>query len=244
MNQSPAGLEQWSPYQLEQILAECPRSPSELFDGALLNLTERLKHPSEIARVAPEQRWELYAYDDESLGYVLRQLIEFGYVRDEGGDPASSYRVHRYQIHAKGWERLAQLRQPVIASSKQAFVAMWFSDQTEAVFAEAIRPAIEACGNKCVRIDRKEHNNKICDEIVAEIRKSRFVVADFTGQRGGVYFEAGLAQGLGLPVIWTVRRDHLEDVHFDTRQYNHIVYEDSVELRQKLEARIHATIAV
>ena len=33
---------------------------------------------------------------------------------------------------------------------------------------------------------------------MAEIRRSRFVVADYTGQVNGVYFEAGFALGLGL----------------------------------------------
>lgn len=38
----------------------------------------------------------------------------------------------------------------------------------------------------------KEHANKIDDEIIAEIRRSAFLVADFTGQRQNVYFETGL----------------------------------------------------
>ncbi len=37
----------------------------------------------------------------------------------------------------------------------------------------------------------------------------RFMIADFTGHRGGVYFEAGFAHGLGIPVIWTCREDQL-----------------------------------
>lgn len=46
-------------------------------------------------------------------------------------------------------------------------------------------------------IGSKEHSNKIDDEIIGEIRRSAFIVADFTGHRGGVYFEAGFAMGLG-----------------------------------------------
>ena len=46
--------------------------------------------------------------------------------------------------------------------------------------------------------------DKIDDEIIGEIRRSRFLVADFThgdkGARGSVYYEAGFAYGLGLPV--------------------------------------------
>jgi nucleoside 2-deoxyribosyltransferase len=68
------------------------------------------------------------------------------------------------------------------------------------------------------------------------------VVADFTGDRGGVYYEAGFAQGLGIPVIWTVREDWLDRIHFDTRQYNHIHYATPEELRKALKNRILATI--
>lgn len=41
-----------------------------------------------------------------------------------------------------------------------------------------------------------------------------------------LFFEAGFVKGLGREVIFTVRKedsDQLKD-HFDTRQYNHIVY--------------------
>ena len=93
---------------------------------------------------------------------------------------------------------------------------------------------------------QKEHVNKIDDEIIAEIRRSRFLVADFTqgqdGARGGVYFEAGFAFGLGIPVIYTCRKDMIEKLAFDTRQYNHIFWECNEDLRRSLGNRIAATI--
>jgi hypothetical protein len=69
------------------------------------------------------------------------------------------------------------------------------------VYDEAIQPAIREARYKPVRIDREQHANRIDDEIVGRIRGSRFMVADFTGQRHGVYFEAGLMLGLGRTVI-------------------------------------------
>jgi hypothetical protein len=48
-------------------------------------------------------------------------------------------------------------------------------------------------------------------------------MADFTGQRGGIYFEAGFAQGLGKQVIWLCREDEVWKVHFETSQCNHII---------------------
>ena len=128
----------------------------------------------------------------------------------------------------------------------QAFIAMWFSATTNGAYVNGIAPAISAAGYKPIRIDKKEHNNKIDDEIVAEIRRSRFLVADFTCEvgkvRGGVYYEAGFAQGLGIPVIWTCKDTSIDDLHFDTRQYAHIVWKDAAELCAQLKNRIGATI--
>jgi NADPH:quinone reductase-like Zn-dependent oxidoreductase len=62
--------------------------------------------------------------------------------------------------------------------------------------------------------------------------------------RSGVFFEAGFAKGLGREVIFIVREADIEELkeHFDTRQYNHIVYDSAEDLRKKLYNRICATI--
>ena len=71
-------------------------------------------------------------------------------------------------------------------------------------------------------------------KIMAEIKNSRFVIADVTGQKNGVYFEGGHALGLGLPVIWSVRKDDADNIHFDTAQYNQIRWETPEELQEGL----------
>lgn len=103
-----------------------------------------------------------------------------------------------------GWDE-AERMSP--ARADKGFVAMWFSPELTPVFDYAIGPAISDAGYTPVRFDREEHVGRIDDLILAEIQESRFLVADFTGHRGGVYFEAGYALGLGLPVIWTCRED-------------------------------------
>jgi hypothetical protein len=120
---------------------------------------------------------------------------------------------------------------------------MWFDESMNDVWL-AINEGIRAAGYEPLRIDQKQHNNKIDDEILAAIRRSKFVVSDFTKQRGGVYFEAGFARGLNLEVIWLCRQDELKEVHFDTRQYNFIVWETDKlpELSKNLQNRIEATI--
>jgi nucleoside 2-deoxyribosyltransferase len=110
------------------------------------------------------------------------------------------------------------------------------------IYEDGISTAIEALGYRSLRVDNKEHIGKVDDLIMAEIQESRFVVADFTGHRGGVYFEAGYALGLGLPVIWTCREDNIEKLHFDIRQYNCIKRATAEELREKLGNRLRATV--
>ena len=109
-------------------------------------------------------------------------------------------------------------------------------------FSEGIFPALKDSGYTAVRVDRVQHNDKIDDKIIAEIRRSGLDIADFTGSKGGVYYEAGFAHGLGLPVIFTVREDDVSRLHFDTRQYNHIVWETPAHLRELLHDRVAATL--
>jgi hypothetical protein len=138
-------------------------------------------------------------------------------------------------IQADEWKRTA-------SSSMLGFVAMWFHETMNDAWINGLQKGIVDAGYLAARIDAKEHVNKICDEIIAEIRRSKFLVADFTGHRGGVYFEAGFAMGLALLVIWTCRKDDLPNLHFDTRQYNFIDWETPDELANRLQKRIEAVI--
>jgi nucleoside 2-deoxyribosyltransferase len=148
-------------------------------------------------------------------------------------------------ITFNGWQYLEKQRAEQVMSV-QAFVAMWFDPSMVDPYESGIAPAIRDTGYSVMRIDKKEHINKIDDEIIAEIRRSRFVVADFTSEkdkpRGGVYFEAGFAQGLNKPVIWTCRTDMIGSVHFDTRQFNHITWDTPEDLYTKLKNRIGAVL--
>lgn len=140
-----------------------------------------------------------------------------------------------------GWQRMREL-QKTGADRRRAFVAMWFDSGMDAAFTEGIRPALEECGYEALRVDSFEHNDKIDDRIIADIRKSGILVADVTGHRAGVYFEGGFAMGLGLPVIWTCQASDVERIHFDTRQYNHIVWSNPDDLKSRLKARVEATL--
>lgn len=177
---------------------------------------------------------------DPEVHFLLRYLFEQNWLQgtsDEIGNITCT-------ITMSGYRRLAE--QATRTDPNQAFVALWFHDSMNQAYEEGIFPAVKAAGYSPLRIDQKPDADKIDDEIIAEIRRSRFVVADFThgnyGARGGVYFEAGFAMGLGIPVIFTCRNDIVDKLHFDTRQYAHIVWETPQQLHAELKKRILARI--
>ena len=128
------------------------------------------------------------------------------------------------------------------SGSPQGFVAMWFDDSMSDAWLSGFEPGIHAAGYQPRRIDEKDYVGGISDEIMAEIRRSRFVVADYTGQRNGVYFEAGFALGLGLTVIPTCRAAEIDKLHFDIKHLNTLGWKTPAELADGLNRRIRAVI--
>ncbi|MCY4092971.1 MAG: hypothetical protein OXF62_19315 [Caldilineaceae bacterium] len=184
----------------------------------------------------------------EEVVYLLNYLRDSGWlnVMGTGNKVLEDVFLTQNTVTVAGFNHIAELESAV--DSTQAFVAMWFNPKVIQVYDYGIKPAVEAAGFKPYRVDRGNFLGKIDDQIIAEIRRSRFLIADMThgdgGARGSVYFEAGFALGLGIPVIYTCRSDMYDFLHFDTRQFPHIEWkkEDVEAFRQDLENRIRATI--
>ena len=212
--------------------------------GTLIGYRHPLTYPPPLDS-RDEVYLELLAHSEcvslEDLDFLLAYLKKRGWIEWRGADIPERACI----LTVEGYARLAELEKSNTASSR-AFVAMWFDESMNESWEHGFDPAIRGVGYEPVRVDRREYVNKIDDEIIAEIRRARFVVADFTqgdkGARGGVYYEAGFAHGLGIPVIFTCRKDSFDHVHLDTRQYNHIVWTGPEELQRNLANRIAAVI--
>jgi hypothetical protein len=196
--------------------------------------------------------------NSDNLRLLLDAALDRGFLQRV--DPEHDDRM---RLTTAGWEHIESLGLS-IGTGNQIFVAMWFgSSELRDFYNNGIKPAVEGAGYNCVRIDDTEHNRKIDDQIIAEIRKSKALIADITcglsrpeggwgksqivgAPRGGVYFEAGFAAGINIPVIWTVKQSvaDIENVtHFDVRQFNQIRWdEDHPEFVRRLKNRIEATI--
>jgi hypothetical protein len=201
-------------------------------------IAQKSVRPLKAARFLPRTDFTLIdCYTPGEFNWYVEWLDRLGFI-SRGGTIATELYL---TLTTEGWKIVQPLPQTG-GIPGQCFVAMWFSEDTRAAYEEGIEPAVKKAGFRPMRIDRKEYNNEIPDEIIAEIRNSQFMVADFTGQRAGVYYEAGFAMGLGRKVIWCCRKDEIGKLHFDTNHKYHIDWLTPEELRERLYSRIRATI--
>ncbi|MDE2993446.1 MAG: hypothetical protein OXU67_06145 [Chloroflexota bacterium] len=218
--------------------------PHERAERLLRCVAEQAEAVGIAVSIDPEN-YAAYAWSESTRWDDVRYFADYLIAKELIRDITLSG-TRRCVVTVDGYGHIAELE--TNPDSSQAFVAMWINPETDEAYEQGMKKGIEAAGYKPMRIDKKPDVNKIDDEIFAQIRRSRFLVADFTqgedGARGGVYYEAGFARGLGLEVIYLCREDMKEHLHFDTRQYYHIFWDNEKldELRENLANRIEARI--
>ena len=92
---------------------------------------------------------------------------------------------------------------------------------TDTLYDRSIAPVLRQRGIAAFRVDRSVRNEDIDDQILAGLQRCDLVIADLTYARPSVYFEAGVAHGRQVPVIFTCRTDHFkhrpDDAHGNLR---------------------------
>lgn len=218
-------------------------------------------NPFSFVRLSDADRCALSIFSDDDLYEWLihlrsRGAIQFpadveGFVKRQ--PPSPSFKDSFLQqvknansvgLTIAGWEEVEASSLP--ANSRNVFIAMAFTNQNRDPIPndtrEAIKATLRALDWNPIVVDEVQHNDGIMDKVVASINESRFVIAELTYQKTGVYYEAGYAKGRGLPVIHVVRRADLNNCHFDVRHLSLIVWDEVSDLTEKLKDRIRATI--
>ena len=180
------------------------------------------------------------AKNHQELAFLCKALAERGLVHFHDSRIATGL-VYYVEIRPGGWDYLDKYSVSP-AYLDRAFVAMSFDEALDPIYENGIKPAVEKAGYKAHRVDKVPHIDRIDAKIIADIKDSLFMVADVTQQKQGVYFEAGYALALKRPVIWCVGEDDLKKVHFDTRQFYHIVWKTPEDLQERLYDMICAVI--
>lgn len=202
-------------------------------DKLLTYILRRCPRPGNVVSLDTNHDYPIIdAENSGELGWHLRIAEQDGFIEKSG--------IH-YSLAPKGWDYLFG-ETGTGAIPGRCFVAMSFSEEHSPIFTDAIKPAVIAAGYNPVWMKDVLTNEDINYRMIVEIRKSQFLVADFTGMKGGVYFEAGFALGLGRSVFWATKADDLPNIHFDTNHYQHIVWKTHDELREKLQEKIVALL--
>ncbi|NLF82648.1 MAG: hypothetical protein GX568_01520 [Candidatus Gastranaerophilales bacterium] len=208
-----------------------------------------------------------FCRSENELNEIIQYLLGKKYIRYVDSNIQGE---DFYCLLTEGIQKIEELKKET--KSDQCFVAMWFSDETDKAYSESIEKAIEEdSGYECYKVSNNDQNNGwIPDTIVKEIRRSKFVIADLTGYRAGVYYEAGFAEGLGKEVIYTCNKNwfdeqeemmkipiqcsncsgtnelKLDGVHFNLKQRKMILWEEDnlPDFRKALAERIGAVIGI
>ena len=187
----------------------------------------------------------------------------------------NQFNLERFVVTTKGWKFLDG--SDVEEHSYSVFIAMWFATFTKPL-RETIRKVLLQKGYNPVFVDELPSrrdltpsqksdlvaNSTIDNMIIANIRRSKFVIADLSccpGEKltskvykdvdgkplsrdivcAGAYFEAGYATALEKPIIYLVHKN--QTPHFDVNHIPYITWDETclndleVALRNGIEAR-------
>ena len=218
-----------------------PQGVSEKLDALLLAYADIVKDVyKKLVKIKSYHSLpaEIAARDIDEIEGLNQLLEQLDYVWCEPSHPYQHIR-----ITAKGWFRIKELRHNSKLSDL-AFIAMWFDDCMDK-YRQAVIKAVSYCGYKPIIIDQHDFNGFVMDQVIALIGGARFLIADLSckpeqdepanpkvkqGVRGGVYWEAGMAYGMGKAVILTCQssKESKRRVHFDLDQYQTIFWTEKL----------------
>jgi hypothetical protein len=123
------------------------------------------------------------------------------------------------------------------------FAAMPFAPQYEDVFFVAMSYAAEQVGAVCDRVDRREFQGNVTEEIHRMIRKAVAVIVDLSESKPNVLYEAGYAHALKKPCIH-ICSTPVEKLPFDVAQWKTTLYQpgQTHKLQRELAHRLKAIL--
>ncbi|MNJ51638.1 hypothetical protein D3C77_469480 [compost metagenome] len=140
-----------------------------------------------------------------------------------------------FQLTEKGWSEAAASARgkklkpcSVLVSNEEDMRAEWL---------QMLLPKIEQYGYqpRLLTQAKTQNSEKYSLELIAD---SKLVIADLTNQSPEVYFAAGYALGLKIPVIWTVKSSDADIFPVKIKEIRPIVWNTVEELTVILQQRL------
>jgi hypothetical protein len=165
------------------------------------------------------------ARDSQAWGWLHKELEEqkLYQLKDAGGGK------NGFLLTMRGWNAYESLKR-THAESRTAFMAMQFGDEVlNRVVTDCFKPAVAKTGFELRMLSDNPAAGVMDVRLRAAILSARFLIADLTHDNAGAYFEAGFADGLGLPVIYTCEAGKWKKskTHFDTNHNLTIIWDAS-----------------
>lgn len=236
--------------ELKELLARrvIPQLPDERIENLFLSLFNEQDEDGQWIELAGEYYfhiiWKrLYFKSINELNYYIEVLNSSGLIEVKfDSDKDTPNYMNKYRVTYEGLNHYLKLKDEGENSNK-CFVAMTFNSETIEI-RKAVKAALYETKYEAILIDEKniDSNKTINDEIIANLKRCKFCIADFTFHSNGVYFESGFALGQGKKVIYTCREDEFKNAHFDIRPLQHIIYDTPEKLKSDLINKINAWI--
>lgn len=191
---------------------------------------------SEIINDSELNRWIFYLLEND---FICEDRDEFRRTFNTTGLTPIPFDYY-FRLTPKSWGIIEDKRKKI--DSNKAFIAMSFGLENRIDVQKAIESACLKSDIIAKTVDVEHFTGKITDKIISMINESLIMIADFTSNNNGVYFEAGYAEGLGRIVIYTIKKSDFDNLHFDTKQTNYIIWETTEELEDKLTDRVKVLI--
>jgi nucleoside 2-deoxyribosyltransferase len=235
--------------KLEHIIKQAviPRSPEDKMANLLDYLYSLQSYEGAVIKYADNEDKEirakkLYFRNYDEMDFYLSTLNHQGLIDVADSSSKHGNTLTSIRLTFNGLAKVIEVNESGFKSNR-CFVAMSFSHELKET-RDTIKNGIIEAGFRPILIDEVHIDADITinDAIISEIKKCKFLVADFTQHKHGVYFETGFALGLKRPVIYLCHKDDFENTHFDTNHYPHIIYENLNELKLRLKTKIEAWI--
>ena len=217
-----------------------PKDPIEAIDRILLQVFKGTDSADKPFQFVFENDYPIaYARNEREFQYYVDQAASLNYLEQK-------WNKGWVRLTIDGWKRVSQLRDARPLMGKKAFIAMQYGDATHTqIYNENFKRAVAKTGFDLIRLDQVLKAGLIDNQLRVHIRDSRFLLADLTNRNPGAYWEAGYAEGLGIPVIYLCKKSEFNalQTHFDTNHHTTIRWDenDMAQSMDELKATIRAT---
>lgn len=109
-----------------------------------------------------------------------------------------------------------------MGDTNNAFVILPFEDEFETLYEDQIAPTLTDQGYSVNKADDLPTQRSIIEDIINGITEADLIVADLTDTNPNVFYELGIAHGMGVPTV-LIAQD-ISELPFDLSAYSTIEY--------------------